>query len=293
MLVETQLKQSFFIREILENPPAQVIEEAASESHETRRLPDPWVYANQDGKLTTPEGKVVEKIINKNDYLGRTESQAFQKIQGWFNQKNEGVVLWFSPPFPDNQDRPNLKIIISEIITSGNIKVLFNRAIVLDIDTHAVLNLANDLTENKVEHSELLRSTPLFPSSEEFLAWFKKLPEITSQAELIENGEDLEIKRETYKSLEKIRIQTSTEGGVSSYTTIYEEADRRGLIGEYAGSCGGGRTAFATLLENTIPLGGEKILRCTCPFCHTQVSATISGGRIYCPNCSKSAEYTC
>lgn len=40
-------------------------------------------------------------------------------------------------------------------------------------------------------------------------------------------------------------------------------------------------------------VGEAKTLDCTCPFCRKRVQATISRGKIHCPNCKKSAPYVC
>lgn len=40
-------------------------------------------------------------------------------------------------------------------------------------------------------------------------------------------------------------------------------------------------------------LASEKTLNCKCPFCNQQVDALITGGKIICPKCDKSAPYQC
>jgi len=292
MTIESQRQTFSFIRRILNSPPRQVVEEAASESHETRRIPDPWVYLNRNGKLTTPKGIIVEEKVEKRSYLGRMELQAILEIQERTNQKKRGTIVWFSPPFPSNKDRPCLKIMISEIINFEGKKILFNRALVFDVDTPTLLSLANSLTKDKFENPEYLRSTPLFPTDYEFEIWFKKLSEATSQGKLIEKGEDLRIKNRTYKEMEEIRVATISKGRIPTYINIYQEANRQGLIGRFLGSCGE-KTAFDTLLGNALFMRETKTLRCTCPYCHTKVSAIITRGKIFCPNCGKSAEYHC
>lgn len=44
--------------------------------------------------------------------------------------------------------------------------------------------------------------------------------------------------------------------------------------------------------KNTLKSGDKQILCCTCPFCEKQVEAEISGGKIHCPNCDKSAPWS-
>lgn len=57
---------------------------------------------------------------------------------------------------------------------------------------------------------------------------------------------------------------------------------------------GGSEKGRRTWMNSLTPRDGtlDKTLCCTCPFCGEQVEATISGGRISCPECNNSAPYT-
>jgi hypothetical protein len=60
MIAETE---SSFVRRIIVNPPSQRVEEAASKSLETRRIPDTYIYLLLNGRLYTPSGVAVEDKI--------------------------------------------------------------------------------------------------------------------------------------------------------------------------------------------------------------------------------------
>ena len=71
-----------FIARILDDPPLQVVEDVASESHESHRLPDPYVLVVDGDQLRTPSGELVEDFMEMTSYLGEAEYMALQKISG-------------------------------------------------------------------------------------------------------------------------------------------------------------------------------------------------------------------
>lgn len=284
-------EQEIFITQVLTTPPLQPIEESASDVHETNRIPDPYIYVVRNGRFYTPGGILVEGEVRRDTELQKKEFLGFQKIQNWAHYKDCGFAVWFSPDCPGKYDAS--KFIISEIMTAKNQKIIFNRAVLLDMDSQDFLSLANSLSPRFYSaNTEDLRENPVFPDQNEFANWFVALSEITSQVDTIEKGLDLKTKTDTYASLNDIfnsvPIYTS-----NLYSNINTEAINRGLMGSHPGSCTSSGSAFETVLAQAKLMGEYKILKCNCPNCKKKVDAVIVNNRIYCPACKSSAAYHC
>ncbi len=274
-----------FVRQQINHPSSQLVEEVASESHETRRLPDTYVFVNRNGKLETPNGTRVENHINKSSKLGIIEAEGFDKIQEWSN-KARGFSVWFSPTYPGKY--PVTKIIIQEADTlKEGVKIVLNRAVVLDHDDNFLLSSASLLAGYKFTNTEVLRATPLFPDNDKFFCWFENLSKHIDQLQLIYKGEDLEIKQETYSKLNNLSRQRSTTNEFNTrYNTLYKMASSERMIGEYQSSCPPQiNTAFESTFRNSHILNSLGVRKkiCKCGICKEKVVATISGGKIYCP----------
>jgi len=72
--------------------------------------------------------------------------------------------------------------------------------------------------------------------------------------------------------------------------TLHEMQTLRGCAG------GGGAAGEIKIVNSITPRISEasdsKVLCCTCPFCKKQVEATISNGKISCPECNASADWS-
>src|SRR3989344_3863842 len=268
MLTESDLS---FARCIIAKPPRLVVEKVASVSHETRRIPDTYIYLINNGKFMTPLGESVENHIDRSTYLGRVEFESFDSIQKWA-QTNEGYAIWFSPPYPNIY--PVSKIIIQESSElEDNTKYIVNRAVVLDYDSEKILKLANLLQGVNFDNPETLRATPIFPTYEEFAEWFSELSKYTSQTKYISSGEDIIIKSETYARLSDIHHSVSILGEDRMYTEIYQRAQIQGLIGTNPGSCPTAlKTAFNTVFDDSLQLNiGESKYVKNCGNCGTSI----------------------
>lgn len=222
-------KELRFITEVLEFPPVQAVEEVGSQIHETKRVPDPYVHISKDGKLLTLLGENVEDYIVLGTELGKSEAEAFGKIQDWANEENEGTVVWFSPPYENVY--PASKVVVSEIVVLENDeKVLFNRAIVLDIDEVELTGWAQNLGYRKGLDPEELRREPIFCGIEETESWLLRLEKVSPQMEMIKETVDVELKMHTYDQLR--------EEGNFDYYGLHKAATQRRMIGKYVGSCG-------------------------------------------------------
>lgn len=282
-----------FISAVLSSPPSQLIENLASESHETKRFPDPYIYIVKNNKLTTPNGKPVENEVERQTHIGRLEFTALREIQHWASSNKEGVSVWFSPPFEDRY--PVSKIIISELSSSNDTKILFNRAIVLDDDANTLLHRANNLSKSFYSNSsEVLRATPIFPNSNELSAWLSTLSVNTNQVNMVSTGQDIHQKTDTYSRLNVLSRSITITGENRFYADLYKSAKLKGFIGQHQGSCPTlNLTSFETLFQQSMLVGENKTLDCTCPMCSKKVTAIIENGRIHCPSCNKSAAYAC
>lgn len=285
-------EQQQFISQNLKNPRLQLVENLASESHETNRLPDPYIYVERGGKLLTPEGSFVEESVEKTTYLGKIEFSALEKIQKWASENNEGASVWFSPPFPGKY--PVSKFIISEISSKTDTKVLFNRAVVFDVDANSLLDLANSLSDSFYsDNPEALRATPIFPKDNELERWLLCLSPQTDQVKLMQKDHDIYLKTDTYANINDVYLSTKTVGSNSLYTSAYTLAKAQGLIGSSPGSCSTSPATSMEMFMQNSAITNKDSLDCTCPFCYKEVSAPIKNGRIHCPKCKKSAPYAC
>ena len=304
----TAVEVEQFVETVVSSPPSRFAEDAGSLSHETRRIPDPYIFIIGRDFLKTPSGQSVESFMMEKSRLDLAELTAFRAIQGWALKSDSGVCLWFSPPtdsahhpyLNSEEHYPNSKVIISEITTTAEgKKILLNRAVILDVDVAEVLELANRVSADiQFFDPEALRVQPIFPDQPEYFNWLGHLALATSQVDLMTNGQDLVIKWETYASIEDIRTSVAVAGenhfDEYSHARAYQRMADQGLIGKNPGSCPSSKESpFRTVFANSELVSRSDSLDCACPFCHKRVTAVIKGGRIHCPNCAKSAEYSC
>lgn len=273
------------------SPLQQQIELEVSHLLETNHVPDNYKYLMLHGKLCSPiTGRPVENSIRVNSSTDASEMEAFQTIQSWTKQNETGVVAWISPRHPDTDDT-DAKVIFSTIAFENGNKVLTHRAIMFNWDAEKCLNFAQELDPaGNYLSSEELRKTPVFLQEEIAQQLLTILARHSpEQVEMIRSGKDVEFKKE-------ITVEFSQMAQNTPFYYWEVKAREAGLVGKYKGSCpSSSNSAFDTVLENSQPikLGEEKTLHCTCPFCHAQVEAIITGRRIHCPACGQSAEYHC
>ncbi|OGM05386.1 hypothetical protein A2125_02090 [Candidatus Woesebacteria bacterium GWB1_43_5] len=270
----------------------------ASESLESKRIPDPYPYLlNKDGKLILAyTGEVVQDHIERQTYLGQVEFNGLIKLQNWFIENDSGKMIWISPPYPGEYEVP--KIIVSEIIEENKVKILFNRAIVVDdlLPTDCFL-YARDLNGNFIDSLESLRANPI--ALNENIDWLEELSQyidVSMVREFIESGRD---KVEKEKAIRKARlfVAEAKKPGVNNLRGAkIIHPDFEDFYGDKSFRCKPRNiTAFQTLFKNSQQIGGKEILKCVeCPFCHKIVDAEIYDGEIHCPadkGCGKSAPY--
>ena len=220
---------------VLQHTPGQLSENLSSEIHETNRISDPYIFLinKTRGKLQTSDGQDIDGFMNKSTYLGGLEFGAFEQIQSWALTADSGYTVWFSPPYEDKY--PVSKIVVSKIIElNPDQAILFNRAILLDIDALRLLGVANQLIPATwLPDPESLRSIPLFPSEREFDEWFAKIAPVSDQFKQVIDGSDLSQKITTYQ-----RVRQISDGVIyQDYDRMHKEAERENLMGGHSGSC--------------------------------------------------------
>ncbi len=289
-----------FINAWQNKPKEQVVEELASYSLETKRIPDPYHFVvATNGELFSPTAhcKIKDTVEDRTSHLGQLEYQAVISIEQWAAGSNEGAVAWVSPPYSGVY--PTSKIIISEIEYQNGNKRLFNRAIVLDFDEKKCLEFVKQLVQYSQDrpmltHLDQIRSTPIILNTRG-LSWINILQELIDDPvlwESVRNGEDLRAKKETLR--QAARVQKDFFTTTRPYTLPSDET--RTAVLQILGSRGGScpvrltkRTAFQTFSEGSLIIGGglrskDPDFCKVCPICEREINCVVRAGG-NCPKC--------
>ena len=291
---------SSFITAWQSKPKEQVIEELASLSLETKRIPDPYHFLiTRDGELFSPSAqcRIKDVVEDKTGPLGSLEYQAVCSIEEWAASSNEGAIAWVSPPHPGVY--PASKIIISEIEhTKGN-KKLFNRAIILDFGERKCLEFAQNLaqfSQNRplLSQPDQIRSTP-FILNTQGKSWINILEQLIDDPALwngVRKGEDQRAKKEALR--EATRVQKDLFIASEQYMFPSDETQMAVLqiLGPKPGSCpirfARRKTAFRTFSENARTFGGsiskDPDYCQNCPVCGGEIACVVRVGGS-CPKC--------
>lgn len=292
------IAEQMFIDGILIDPPSGPVEDVAAVSHETNRNPDSRILLVADGKVRRLDGIPVDTNIEKHSDLGKREYSAFVEIEKWASSNDSGVAVWFSAPFADKY--PVSKIDFGEIRFSSdqNYKILLKKAVLLDIDSAKLLEIANDFAKDialsEFTSPEEMRSIPKFCTRDEMNLLLNIISEHTEQTKMIFTGEDLERKKQTYRTLSAEEEMVIAENPfiTNIYHPLRRRAEEEDLIGDKSESCPVAQTAFQSYSGDSMT-ESVRIIRCKCPACNKEVSAMIAGGRITCLSCGASALYAC
>lgn len=254
-----------FINTWRSKPQEQVVEELASYSLETKRIPDPYYFTvSANGELFSPTAhcRIKDKVEDKTGPLGQLEYQAVLAIEQWAANSNDGSVVWVSPPHPGVY--PTSKIIISEIEQKNGDKRLFNRAVILDFNEKEclefALNLAN-MSQNRplLQHLDQVRATP-FILNTHGNSWIYILQELIDDPalwECIRNGEDQRAKKEA------IGQATVVQKSFLSFDRSFDSVDARiavvQMLGTKSGSCPVvfKSTAFGIFAGSSLTIGSS------------------------------------
>lgn len=281
--------------------PPQFIEELASLSQETHRVPDPYTYSiTAKGELFSPTAKclVKETIDDKTSQLGQLEYQAVLATEQWAASNETGASIWISPPCPDTYDKA--AFVVSEIEYQNGFKTLFNRKIILDDFNEAdCMKFAWNLTSysrNKpiFRNSDEIRTIPLVldTQNKSWIDILEKLIDAPEVWKMIRNGEDKQFKKEALKQATIVQKHFFATSG-TSYSTEAKIAVM-GMLGPHQGSCPPrtglqNKTAFQVFSENALTYIGSSLNKdpdfCrTCPVCGAQINCIVRAGGS-CPAC--------
>lgn len=277
----------------------QFVEELASYSLETKRIPDPYHFEiTANGELFSPTAhcKVKDKIEDKTGPLGSLEYQVLLSIEQWAAKSSKGSIAWISPPHPEIY--PTTKIIISQIEYQNGVKRLFNRAIILDFDENKCLEFAQSLaqfSQNRplLAHLDQIRVTPLILNTR--ISWIHILGELIDDPllwETIRNGEDQRAKQEALRQARVVQKQFSI-------THDYRYSDEATMavmqmLGPKSGSCPVvfKSTAFGVVAGSSLTVGSSGFsesdskgsLYFPCPACGTMNKRPREGYAERCQN---------
>lgn len=258
-------------------PRPQVIEEIASYSHETRRLPDPYTFVIlASGELYSPEAKCsIKSIVKRDTRIGELEYLALCDIESWAKDRHSGVIVWISPP--EGEIYPTSKLIISEIERSRDKKTLFNRAILLDLNSQDCLRLAQNLGRFQFTSVEDVRRNPV-PIETKGMHWTYILGEFINEPkiwEMVRRGEDKKAKQETLVVSKE--VYSALMHSPTDVSDIFSD-----IFGAYSTSCPPilrrPRTAFDYIFSISLLLSSDRYFCKKCPVCLTEINCVIKPG---------------
>lgn len=276
-------------------PKTQIAEEVASLCQETKRIPDPYFYEiKPNGELLSPvTGKLVKEDIKRENITQELEYQSFLQVESWVRSKESGVIAWISPP--EMGAYSVSKIIVSEIRDQDGKKILFNRAIVLDIDEIECLKFAQSLanySQNKPNFSskDELRVTPIELDTN--IHWSYVVEELLPGLSLqqVRTGEDLVLKsRAVLESLALYNQVVSDTGEVNISKFVNLVGSSR-MVGERGSSCPPkSASAFDTIINNSLPTGENcskiKCKKCSWEASENEAQQVTEGKLTCCPRC--------
>lgn len=285
MLVENRSELENFVPTWQGKPKAQVVEEIASVSLETKRIPDFYVYSiTPSGELFSPGAgcKVKDATLTEN-LVGELELQAVNKTENWVRGNRGGAIVWISPPAEGFYT--SSKVTVSQIGEQDGVEVLFNWAKILDIDEERCQKLARDLAEFSTNRPFLssinqIRSTPIILNTRSNY-WTYILEELIPDLnlEIIRSGEARKLKEEALLEARKIYEEIFIDTGWVDIEKMVREIFKRGMIGEHSSSC-----------PNLHMFTERSQYFCKkCPICNTEINCVVRPGE-RCPSCQSLRE---
>jgi len=251
-----------------------LIDNHASDALESRRIPDPYSFeiTSKGDILYPPTQEDIEKYIRTDHPVYLREKSAVKVIKERLKTKEADFFVWITPPYPEIY--PVLKIVTSKIIEKEPRKLLFNRALVVDVnDPGIILQTANTLAQfdtRKVVYTDLeqIRSRPIctnFENEDRVFEILNNLKNLGRQIDLIKSGEDIKIKKEVRDQIAQIIDVDNLE----------KEMTNRQILGKYERSCpirnSGGQSAFALFFGNS--LNSENSF--PCPKCERPIPSKL------------------
>lgn len=298
MTAEQSLELSRYLPTWQDKPEAQVVEELASWSSETNRVPDPYFFIiSPNGDLISPQtGEHIRDVVGRQRFtyaLGEQEFKAFCGLERLSTEQPNRQFLWVSRPHPGLYN--DTKFILSEVLQHGETRILFNRAIILD-------NFAEEdcsvLAEKLGVDMDSLREQPVALKTGD-KHWAQYLDEIVKDdqmhqsLEMIKQGIDVDFKKRALHTASLLYPQLFRKGLGNSEDAV-EVITASGILGEYGGSCPttAGGTIAETILRHSFNLIDWKPGECRvcnkrafvgrCDYCwDCQHLDSLLGGRVF------------
>ena len=248
------------------------IAEITSSLAESNRETDIYFYRLRNGVLysSTHNIPVIESTASQRD------RELIRQIESWAKQNQEGFAVWVSPP--QEKGEVATKITLMRIIP-GNVKMIENKS--------ALVNLNQEETEALIVYLLSCSITPAKQLSKEEARYQLIILLKKEAVELIEK-----FFPDSWKE-QKVRIKKALEISqkINEGEIINASLELQRAIGRHPLSCP--TIGMATIPKSSMIEPQARYLECICPFCLNKVRAKIEGGKIYCPNCGQSADYTC
>jgi hypothetical protein len=248
------------------------VAEITSSLAESNRQTDIYFYRLRGGILysSTHNIPVIKSTASQRD------RETIRQIESWAKQNQEGFAVWVSPP--QEKGEVATKITLMRIIP-GNVKMIENKS--------ALVNLNQEETEALIAYLLSCSITPAKQLSREEARYQLIILTKKEAVELIEQFFPDSWKEQKVRIKKALEIsQKINDGKITSARRELEIT-----LGRYPLSCP--TIGMATIPKSGIVEPQARYLECTCPFCHNKVRAKIEGGKIHCPACGRSADYTC
>lgn len=265
------------------NATQQVLEDA-SIIQESNRYPNVYAYINKNGRLYTPEGKLINREIRRNTYVEKLEGKAYDELEK--RSKQAATLVWISPAQFEVYEVS--KVIVTQVMEYADYSILLNRAVVLDkVNSDQALKLAQELAKGAINNPRLrtvddVRANMIVLNPRQKY-WLDTLEELAPdpQWEMIRSGVDIELE----------------EQALADARLVYESRERREgngpTINDYRGdnslSCPEGtKSAFEAMWGSSG--GQEGCNRIACRRCswvakESDVKKIQAGILRNCPDC--------
>lgn len=178
--------------------------EKASALIESRQEPDRYHLLIIDGKLCSPFTRLpVEMYMDTTSEIGFLEYSAFDQVQRWASEREEGLAFWVSGPHERRSNQT--KVAVYEVASLLGEKAVLNRMLLFDIGYDASLEIANKIAEKfgypyRFTNTEEVRANTIFSKlSLKQEQWLPVMGDIITdqrQWKMIEKGEDVLIENQ-------------------------------------------------------------------------------------------------
>lgn len=254
------------------NVPKEVAEaEITSFSNETLGLPDKYTFhRDEKGFFAVVEKykRYVDDLMERTSYLGEIEGKIYDKLLNWYDNNNNGEIIWFSPPHSSDEEyKDRWKIINHRIsFTESGEKVLRNTSILFITKDEMAISIIHKFfpkLSNINDTEEIRRMLIELPDSIKIGDIYKEIIKI--DPEFLARGERI-TKKEQKAAIKHITNMIHLR--VNPYF-IVSKMNEYEVVGERGSSCPGkDKDTFSNILEE-LSSGMDEFgsLLFTCEIC--------------------------